>query len=535
MLDPDRIAQHEAAAHEKRNWIRLTAQCNNRCTFCLDSGAHNGTNVPPLEVKAQIIDGRRKRGATRLILSGGEPTIHPQYVEFIALGRRLGYRRIQTVTNGRMFAYPDFLKRCLDAGLDEITFSLHGPNARIHDALVGVQGAFDEEVAGLTAALADGRPIVNIDIVINRANVKHLTAMLDRFIALGVREFDLLQVIPFGRAYDEGRDGPGALFYDLDEAQPYLQAAFAYARRPDLHIWLNRFPPPYMEGYEALIQDPHKLHDEVRGRREEFAAKLAHGTPLSCEAKDRCPKCYLEGLCGTLDVTLERLRRPEAGLYRATATTPPPPLPVDAVWIVAADVEGAAAIARRLPGRGLHLECDDYTGLTADRFPGKTLERAVARTATALDQLLALPGELPIVVPLNPITVARLLAAAPPPARLILTLDHHERVTAQHATAVDLPAFFAAFDAAAAVVEEIPTCLSGQPNRPRPLTLDGAMLGPDGRLDLFAYTGRYVLDHGRTKSRRCRACVHDATCSGVHINFVRAHGYAPLVPIAGPT
>ena len=110
MLDPDRVRQHETAAHEKRNWIRLTAQCNNRCTFCLDSDAHNGTNVSSMAVKAQIIDGK-KRGATRLILSGGEPTIHPNYVEFIALGRRLDYRRIQTVTNGRMFAYPEFLKR----------------------------------------------------------------------------------------------------------------------------------------------------------------------------------------------------------------------------------------------------------------------------------------------------------------------------------------------------------------------------------------------------------------------------------------
>ena len=33
-------------------------------------------------------------------------------------------------------------ERCLDAGLSEVTMSLHGPNARIHDALVGVKGAF---------------------------------------------------------------------------------------------------------------------------------------------------------------------------------------------------------------------------------------------------------------------------------------------------------------------------------------------------------------------------------------------------------
>src|SRR5262245_37575487 len=235
MLDAQRIAQHEDAAHEKRNWIRLTAACNNRCTFCLDSDAHNGTNISPMTVKAQIIEGRKK-GATRLILSGGEPTIHPNYVEFIALGRRMQYRRIQTVTNGRMFSYKPFLTRCIDAGLQEITFSVHGPNAKLHDALVGVRGAFEQEIQGIMNALEDGRPIVNIDIVINKMNVKYLTQMMDMFIEIGVKEFDLLQIIPFGRAYHEGL---ASLFYDFEEHADYIQAALAYSKRPDLHVWVN--------------------------------------------------------------------------------------------------------------------------------------------------------------------------------------------------------------------------------------------------------------------------------------------------------
>jgi MoaA/NifB/PqqE/SkfB family radical SAM enzyme len=548
VLDPDRIAQHEQAAHEKRNWIRLTAQCNNRCTFCLDSDAHNGTNVSAMAVKAQIIDGR-KRGATRLILSGGEPTIHPSYVEFIALGHRLGYRRIQTVTNGRMFSYPDFLARCLDAGLDEITFSIHGPNARIHDALVGVKGAFDEEVRGLQAALADGRPIVNVDIVINRANVKHLTEMLDRFIALGVREFDLLQVIPFGRAFHEGLS---TLFYDLEEAQPYLQAAFAYARRPDLHVWLNRFPPQYMEGYESLIQDPYKLNDEVRGRREEFDLLTAHGTPLSCKAPERCTKCYLERLCGTLDQTLDRVAARSFTVYRMRPGDPPPPHPIETAWLQAPTVAEAAALAATLPCQRLILECDDYaglglltsgsepraagSGLDSPRLEGKEIVRAWAATPRAIDQLAAAPGRFAIAVALDRDTAAHLVAH--PPAeleRLVLALPNRELVTDERARAADLGALFrdlaALPGAAACATENIPACLSGRPPQPRPEVLDARSLGAGGRVDVGGYAGSFIRDRYYTKSRRCRDCVHDATCEGVHINFVRAHGYAPLQPV----
>lgn len=103
-----KIVEHEEAAHEKRNWVRLTYDCNDRCIFCLDSHTHDGTNRDCEEIRAQILDGRRK-GAQRLILSGGEPTIHPDFVKFVKLGNLAGYRKVQTVTNGRLFAYPDFL------------------------------------------------------------------------------------------------------------------------------------------------------------------------------------------------------------------------------------------------------------------------------------------------------------------------------------------------------------------------------------------------------------------------------------------
>ncbi|MCZ7680102.1 MAG: radical SAM protein [Sandaracinaceae bacterium] len=210
-------------------------------------------------------------------------------MDFIRLGSLAGYRKIQTVTNGRLFAYQEFLDKCVEAGLSEITFSLHGPNARIHDALVGVKGAFEQESAGLRRALDDGRPIVNVDIVINRGNVKALPEMLELFYGWGVREFDLLQVVPFGRAFTEGRD---TLFYDLEEAAPYIRQALEFSQRPDVHVWLNRFPPPHLEGFEHLIQDPYKLNDEVRGRKEEFARQLEHGEPLDCRDPHRCRYCY---------------------------------------------------------------------------------------------------------------------------------------------------------------------------------------------------------------------------------------------------
>ena len=602
-----KIAEHEEAAHEQRNWVRLTFDCNDRCVFCLDAHTHDGTVRAREEIKAQILDGRRK-GAQRLILSGGEPTIHPDFVDFVRLGRLAGYRKVQTVTNGRMFAYPEFLKKSLDAGLSEITFSIHGPNAKIHDALVGTKGAFEEEVKGLKLALADGRPIINIDVCVNRGNVRHLEELLATFTAMGVREYDLLHVIPFGRAYTEGKE---TLFYDLEEARPFLLAAFAYSKQPGVHIWLNRFPPQHLEGYESLIQDPYKLGDEVRGRKEEFAHLLERGVPLDCRAPHRCGHCYLEPLCDTLeqvrgsveeaafevlriDTTWEakqpavyggdpaskkraetqmalreqalmsgaeaeaaagmvpegRVRLPVLGDRRVIGLPEFKAPKVRAlsvlvdeararrVWVVAPDVATALAAAREFAVAEIELEVEDVRGLVERvagapgpvTMDGKRLARVVVRAAEDAAALLAIEGDFEVALALSRANEAWLLALTEAPARLVLWQPSHERLTESATEDVSLPEFFAAFTLPVPV-EGVPACVLGQAPRTRPKVLDAAMLTEDGRVEIFRYARRYVKDRFRTKSLRCKGCVQRDGCEGLHINYVRAHGYAAMRPI----
>ncbi len=586
---PDVLAEvraREAAAHDRRNWVRLTYDCNDRCIFCLDSRAHDGELRDPEAVKRQILDGRRQ-GATRLILSGGEPTIHPRFVDFVRLGRLAGYPRIQTVTNGRLFAYRDFLTRAIDAGLTEITFSIHGPNAKIHDALVGVPGAFEQEVAGLDHALADGRVVVNIDVCVNRGNVRQLPALIETFVAKGVREYDLLQVIPFGRAYTDGRE---VLFYDLAEMMPYLQEAFAWSRRPDMHLWLNRFPPAHCEGFEELIQDPYKLTDEVRGRQEEYELLLERGQPLHCRNPDQCRHCYLQPLCDELDATRATVAggfevlRVDPG-WEATVPTPFGGDPASAkraaalaalldgadptdgeraddgkrrlpilgrgreprrppaelathggatrLLIVAADVAAAEAAAAPVPAvPTIALDLASYDGLALDdgRFAGRPLVQAVARDVAAAEALLAIDATFEVVVHLTQATAAWLLALPAIPPRLALRQPNYELVSEARSHDVELRRFFARFTAPVPV-ENVPACILGRAPRVPPLTADAATLRPDGRLEIFRFTRRFIADGFYAKALRCRDCREDARCRGQHINAIRAHGFAAMTPL----
>ena len=574
-----RLASHEDAAHEKRNWVRLTFDCNNGCTFCLDSNTHDGSNRSTEEIKKQILDGRSK-GMTRLILSGGEPTIHPHFIDFVRLGTLAGYRKVQTVTNGRLFAYPQFLQRSLAAGLNEITFSLHGPNARVHDALVGVPGAFDQETTALKAALADGRPVVNIDVVINKGNIKVLPEMLELFISWGVHEFDLLQVVPFGRAFNEGRE---SLFYDLKEMRPYLLQALEISRRPDMHMWFNRFPPQHLEGYEQLIQDPYKLNDEVRGRKEEFAGLLETGVDLDCRDPERCHYCYLEPLCDTLyalrdQVAAERFDRvrvdteweaQQAPVFggdpasRARAEDRRTALfeklkaegkvinapedafvPVNApaelaqragvkrLWLKAPSWARARTLLAAWPATlELELELDDPTEVVAQgaQLDGRRIARVLAHTTAQAQALLAAPGDFEVLVDVTRETAPWLTSLTEAPARLTLRQPTWDRLTDSQANDVELGAFFRGLRAPLPA-EGLPRCVTSHA-RPELATLDTAMMTPAGRLEAFRFTKRYILDHYFTKSLRCAECVHVDACRGLHVNYVRSHGYAVMQPI----
>jgi hypothetical protein len=475
-----------------------------------------------------------------------------------------------------MFRYREFITRCIDAGLGEITFSIHGPNARVHDALVGVKGAFEEEVEGLRNALEDGRVIVNIDVCVNRGNVKVLPEIIETFVAMGVREYDLLHVIPFGRAW---REGQHTLFYDLEEAAPHLREAFAWSQKPDMHIWLNRFPPEHCEGFEDLIQDPYKLRDEVRGRKEEYERLLSRGEPLDCREPERCRYCYLERLCDTLDDVRETVHEerfeavrvdagweskqgPVYGGDPASARRAEPedgasddgrrrlplarertPLPIVAaaeraerasaktIIVVARDAKEALDVALPFASSAteIEVELEDYAGLT-DRLGPFVVTRAVAKDVREAEQLLASDTGFEVVVLLTRETAPFILSLDPVPSRLAVRQPTYERLTEAGERDADLPEFFSALDAGVPV-EGVPACILGRPPRTRPRTLDTSMLRPDGRIEIFRYAQRFIVDRYFVKSLRCRDCVHEAGCVGLHVNQVRAHGFGWMTPV----
>jgi MoaA/NifB/PqqE/SkfB family radical SAM enzyme len=542
------MLERERIANRKKHWVRAVTACNSRCLFCLDSDTPRNLFLPFDDVVAELRRGREELDADKVIISGGEASLHPRFHDLVRAGREMGYARVQTVTNGWMFADKAFYADAVAAGLGEITFSLHGHTAELHDHLTQHPGSFDRLIKGMVRAVRRRELIVNVDVVINKGNVAVIDRVLELCIGLGVSEFDLLHVIPQAAAF-EHRD---ALFYDPRDHLETLHKVFRLNRHPGFTVWTNRFPVAFLEGLEDLIQDPHKMLDEVNGRRFQVRRYLDGGAPLDCRQPERCVHCFIEPFCTSADRVIDALRTRAVGWFELGEEDPAGDLALvregaglaagaDGIAVRVPDVEALEALAVP-PGVRVLARVDRLDAATLARLPDE-VELEVAEPEQ-LELLLANPGQSlsrRVCILLNVRTGPWVLANR---AHVEAALDavwirqpaweHLAQATAEDVR--DPAAFFRALGLRVAVAG-LPACAApGTRLLPDPVRLPVEVFDREtGRLAIRPLARHHVDSRYRARSLRCRDCRVEARCEGPSINMVRDQGLALCAPLVqGP-
>jgi len=171
--------------------LELTPVCGNRCPGCSNVFAHEKAcrvlSLPqPLDLAnwQQVLEKLRPY-VRSLRLTGGEPTLHP---EFVAIARAIGAMDIpfSVFTNGRWHD-PARLVAALRQvpRLCSLLISLHGADDAAHAAFCGVPGAFEETVANISRAVEIGLT-VNTSTVITSHNFDDIATMARLSRDLGV-------------------------------------------------------------------------------------------------------------------------------------------------------------------------------------------------------------------------------------------------------------------------------------------------------------------------------------------------------------
>ena len=519
------MLERERVANRRKHWVRVVTACNSRCLFCLDMDTPRNVYLREADIRAELERGRSELGADKVILSGGEATLHPEFVSLIAHARSIGYSRVQTVTNGTQLADRSFMRACLDAGLGEITFSLHGHEPELHDRLTRTPGAFKKIMTAIMRALRDGRPIVNVDVVINKQNVAVIDKIVELCLSVGVTEFDLLHVIPQAEAF-RMRD---ELFYDPREHLEKLHRVFRLNQHPRIVVWTNRFPIAFLEGLEDLIQDPHKMLDEVNGRRFQLRAYIDRGEPLSCREQERCKHCFIEPFCTSTDRVIARQRDELVDVWWVGTGAWTDPLPFGAT-LYGVEVERMSD----LPAKASYARVHAVEPL-AERAERLVL---IVENEQQLQAWVAggrLPPMVQLEIRLNRETAPWLLKHREALRMLLHRLRLHQPSWATLAEAAaqdvrDPASFFHALNLRVSV-SGLPACLAPGAEIVPPLAILSSALFVEGRLSVHAVAEAHVSEHYRGKSLRCADCAVDDSCDGISINMIRDQGLRLASPL----
>ena len=113
--------------------LELSAACNMKCPMCYTTTAAFKTSVPhvtlDLALFKKIVDELADHGVYSIRLSWrGEPTLNPQFMEFVRYAKRRGIREVDSLTNALRLT-PAMFEELVDLGMDWLTISFDGTGA----------------------------------------------------------------------------------------------------------------------------------------------------------------------------------------------------------------------------------------------------------------------------------------------------------------------------------------------------------------------------------------------------------------------
>jgi len=119
-----------------------------------------------------------------ILFTGGEPTIHPQFLEILKFTRRTyPNNQIELLSNGRRFVYEDFTYKVLQIPNLTLMISLAGYDSKTHDRVTCSKGSFEQAIMGIKNIFHYINPSLNqkveIRIVITKINYKYLDKILN--------------------------------------------------------------------------------------------------------------------------------------------------------------------------------------------------------------------------------------------------------------------------------------------------------------------------------------------------------------------
>jgi MoaA/NifB/PqqE/SkfB family radical SAM enzyme len=280
----------------KKAVIIVGYQCNNKCLFCMNSEKRDFLAKNTRQIMGEMVL-LRKRGFTYLEIIGGEATIRPDIIDLVRFARQLKFNQIAMATNGRFFAYGEFSKKMVEAGLTDLIFSIHGHNSRLHDSLTGSAGSFDQLKLGIKNIKRLGMKVISTNTTIVKQNYRYLPQIGKFLLEIGSSNAEFIFVDPTHGAVKEQ-------FLDfvprISDAAGYIKKCLELGKSKNVH-WSVRYVP--LCCFRDHLDQISELHEVAVFHTEHLAPDFVNSNvaesrkEISRTKPEKCKKCSLFNQC----------------------------------------------------------------------------------------------------------------------------------------------------------------------------------------------------------------------------------------------
>ncbi len=186
------------SARERRPIVvwNITRTCNLRCVHCYsDSMAMKYPGELDWGQMQAVVKDLADYRIPSLLLSGGEPLIHPRFFDLVDLASQAGLK-LTISTNGTLIT-PERAALLKAANVAYVGISLDGIG-EIHDRFRGKEGAFDAAVRGFRNCHEVGQK-TGLRLTLTRHNVENIDRILDFIEEMEIQRVCFYHLVPAGR------------------------------------------------------------------------------------------------------------------------------------------------------------------------------------------------------------------------------------------------------------------------------------------------------------------------------------------------
>jgi len=159
--------------------IEVNSACNMDCPLCF-ADARPGFSLTIEEVEAMLDDFVRTEGNPEVIqFSGGEPTIHPQIIDFVRAARSRGIPFVMINTNGKRIAHDDRFLEQLNEVRPSLYFQFDGFDRETYRIIRGEPDILDEKLRALDRLANIGLNVTLVPAIERGVNEHEIGKIID--------------------------------------------------------------------------------------------------------------------------------------------------------------------------------------------------------------------------------------------------------------------------------------------------------------------------------------------------------------------